>query len=89
MRRGIIRKFQGSWGSGIGYLLIEDSKTHKVESIPCDNAPTVRALERAFGNIITEGHTANGAGYKGKEIYWEYDNFGLVLAGFTPVKEGK
>ena len=87
MRKGTIIEFRGSWSSGLGYLIIEDSRTHKVEAVPCDNAPTVRALEAAFGDTITPGHTANGTGYKGKEIYWDYDESGLVLGGFTPAEE--
>jgi len=87
MRRGIIKQFRGSWGSGIGYLHIEDSETGIIESVPCENAPTVRALEAAFGNVITPGHSANGTSYKDKEIYWDYDELGLVLGGFSPVKK--
>lgn len=85
--KGKILNFGGSWGSGLGFLLIKDSKTGAVESVPCDNACTVRALESAFGNVITTGHTANGNGYKGQEIYWSYDEMGLVLGAFTPVAE--
>ena len=87
MRKGITVNFRGSWGSGLGYLDIEDSETKQVEAVPCDNASTVRALEAAFGNVITPGHTANGPGYKGQEIYWDYDEIGLVLGGFSPVDQ--
>jgi len=55
--------------------------------VSCDNPATVRALELAFGNVITDGHTANGDGYKGREVYWSLDEFGLVLAAFTPVED--
>lgn len=85
--KGKIRGFGGSWLSGLGFLLIEDSDTHTIESVPCENSSTVRALESAFGNVITEGHTANGNGYKGQEIFWSYDEAGIVLGGFTPVGE--
>jgi len=87
MRRGIIKQFRGSWGSGIGYLDIEDSETGIIESVPCENAPTVRALEVCFGKVITPGHSADGTGYKDKEIYWDYDELGLVLGGFSPVEK--
>lgn len=87
MNKGTIIQFRGSWSSGMGFLVIKDSKTGEVQSIPCDNAPTVRALEACFGDTITEGHTANGKGYIGKEIYWDYDEMGLMLEGFTPVDE--
>lgn len=87
MRKGIIKQFRGSWGSGIGYLDIEDLETGITESVPCENAPTVRALEACFGKVITPGHSADGIGYKDKEIYWDYDELGSVLGGFSPVEE--
>ena len=88
IRKGRLIQFGGSWGSGLGTLEIEDSETGEREYVHCDNGATVRALEAAFGNVITDGHTANGGGYKGREVYWSYDELGLVLAGFTPVEDG-
>ena len=87
IRKGRLIQFQGSWQSGLGSLEIEDSETGAHELVPCDNGATVRALEDAFGDVITEGHTANGDGYKGQEVYWSLDEFGLVLGGFTPVAD--
>ncbi|GAH68709.1 unnamed protein product [marine sediment metagenome] len=87
IRKGKLIQFHGSWGSGLGTLEIEDSKTGAPEHVHCDNGATVRALEAAFGDVITEGHTANGDGYKGQEVYWSYDEFGLVLEAFTPVED--
>ncbi|GAH87668.1 unnamed protein product, partial [marine sediment metagenome] len=60
IRKGRLIQFRGSWGSGLGTLEIEDSETGEHEHIPCDNSATVRALETAFGDVITNGHTANG-----------------------------
>ena len=88
IRKGRLIQFRGSWGSGLGTLEIEDSETGEREPVPCDNGATVRALETAFGNVITNGHTANGDGYKGREVYWSLDELGLVLEGFTPVEDG-
>jgi len=88
IRKGRLIQFRGSWGSGLGTLEIEDSETGECEHIPCDNGATVRALEAAFGNVITNGHTANGDGYKGREVYWSLDELRLVLEGFTPVEDG-
>jgi len=85
IRKGRLIQFRGSWGSGLGTLEIEDSETGLHEQVFCDNGATVRALEAAFGNVITDGHTANGDGYKGQEVYWSLDELGLVLEGFTPV----
>ena len=87
IKKGRLIQFRGSWGSGLGSLEIEDSETGVPEHVPCDNGATVRALEDAFGDVITEGHTANGNGYKGREVYWSYDEFGLVLEGFTPIED--
>ena len=87
IRKGSLVQFHGSWGSGLGTLEIEDSETGERELVPCDNGATVRALEAAFGDVITPGHTANGDGYKGQEVYWSCDEFGLVLEGFTPVED--
>ena len=78
IRRGILVEFQGTQESGVGYLLIRDSKTGIIESVPCENAPTVRALEACFGNTITEGHTAEGVGYKGREVFWTCDWLGVL-----------
>ena len=86
IRKGRLIQFRGSWQSGLATLEIEDSETGAHECIPCDNGATVRALEAAFGNVITPGHTANGNGYKGKEVFWSYDEIGFVLGGFTPVE---
>ncbi|MBA7686798.1 hypothetical protein ES703_95257 [subsurface metagenome] len=88
IRKGKLIQFRGSWGSGLGTLEIEDSETGECEQVPCDNGATVRALEAAFGNVITPAHTANGDGYKGREVYWSLDELGLVLEGFTPVEDG-
>ncbi|MBA7622235.1 hypothetical protein ES703_29609 [subsurface metagenome] len=87
VKKGRLIQFRGSWGSGLATLEIEDSETGAHELIPCDNGATVRALEAAFGDVITPGHTANGDGYKGKEVYWSFDELGLVLEGFTPVED--
>jgi hypothetical protein len=86
IRKGTLLSFSGSFGSGLGTLDIRDAKTKKIDSVPCDNGPTVRALEAAFGDTITAGHRANGNGYKGWVVYWVVDDVG-VLAGFTPAGE--
>jgi len=86
IKKGKILEFRGSWGSGLGTLFIEDSETGEVEAVLCENGPTVRALEAAFGNVITPGHSACGSGHKGQEIFWSVDDLGL-LSGFTPVEQ--
>ncbi|MFA5032869.1 MAG: hypothetical protein WC614_07610 [bacterium] len=84
--KGKIQGFGGSWCSGLGFLIIEDSETHTIESVPCENSSTGRALEAAFENVITPDHTVNGTGHIGKEIFWSCDNLG-ILEWFIPVKE--
>ena len=86
LRKGKIRGFKGSWMSGLGALVIEDSENGTVEDVHCDNGATVRALDACFGNVIGEGHTVNDKAWKGQEIYWSYDDMGLILGGFTPVE---
>lgn len=85
LEKGTIKDFNGNWGSGIATLIILDSKGH-IQNIHCENPTTVRALESAFGNVITEGHTVNCNSFIGKEIYFSVDNIGL-LEVFTPVEE--
>ena len=79
VHRGIIDGFMGSWMSGLGTLLVSGSAVH------CDNAPTVRALDGCFGNVIAEGHTVNQKAIKGKDIVYSMD--GLILEAFTPTKD--
>ena len=82
IRKGTIAGFGGSWGSGLGHLRFEDGTV-----VHCENAPTVRALESAFGNVIGPGHTVNPHGdHVGQTIYYSTDDFG-ILDGFTPEDE--
>lgn len=79
--RGKIDGFAGSWGSGLGYLVVDG------RSIPCDNGPTVRALEACFGGVIGKAHdVVGGPSWVGKEIVYSVDEVGL-LAGFTPAED--
>lgn len=90
VRKGKLKGFRGSWESGLGFLVIEDSETGSIEEIPCENGPTVRALEGCFGNVIGDAHCVKPdqeAGFYDREVYWSVDKFGFVLAGFTPIDE--
>lgn len=87
LQKGKLIGFAGSWGSGIGYLVLENSKGKQVR-IPCENGPTVRALDACFG-VIGPGHCVdlNSECFKNKvEIYYAVDDLGL-LSGFTPATE--
>ena len=87
IRKGIIKGFNGSWGSGLGTLVIEDEVEGTV-AVPCDNGPTVRALQQAFGDTVGDGHTVKPQGaYVDQEVYWMYDDMGLTLEVFVPVGE--
>jgi hypothetical protein len=82
VHRGIIEGFRGSYGSGLGYLIVSG------KPIPCDNGQTVRSLEAAFGNAIGEGHTVNNeGGFIGQDIVFSYDDMGLMMEGFTPTED--
>ena len=70
IKRGEIIGFQGSWMSGLGTLIVKNLDTGMVENISCENAPTGRAFENAFGDIIQAGHTADFSKIKGKQIFY-------------------
>ena len=79
MDRGTIGGFMGSWGSGLGYLVING------RPIPCHNGPTIRALEACFGDVLAPGHTVNQESIAGKEIRYSVGPWG-VLEAFSPVE---
>jgi hypothetical protein len=78
---GEITGFSGNWLSGIAILFINEKPVH------CENAPTVRALESCFGNIIQAGHCASVENVIGEGIVFCFDEMGLLLAGFMPSLE--
>ena len=90
MKTGIIRGFRGSWSSGIGLLMIQDSNTGEIESVPCENASTIRALDDCFGNIIEAGNVVSQARFElgDLEIDWDFDDLGIMLGWFSPVGDG-
>lgn len=85
VKKGQIKDFSGTWGSGIAILKVK-LDTGKIMNIPSDNAPTVRALESAFGNIISAGHKADIKNAKNKWIFFELTDWG-TLKGFVPEGE--
>lgn len=85
--KGQIEGFYGSWGSGMALLKVKDLDTKTIKQIPCENGSTVRALESAFGGVITNGHSVDNRALKGQVIYYTWDDMGLMLAGFMPEKE--
>ena len=86
IEKGTIQEFRGSYMSGLATLVIED-EYGGIHYIPCDNAPTVRALEGAFGDVIGDAHDVKtDGGHTGKEVYYSTDFVGVLLA-FTPVDD--
>ena len=84
--RAHILSFHGSWLSGLAVLevLLVNGNTRLIY---CENAPTVRALETCFGNIIGPNHTAGiPPEVRDREIIVSVDEMGLLL-GFTPVED--
>ena len=75
--RGIIKGFGGSWGSGLAILIIEDSHG-ECHRIPCDNAPTVRALSYLFPNVIGANHSVNVNAIMNKQIEYDIDDIGVL-----------
>ncbi len=88
VHKGTILAFYGHGLSGLAHLQIVDSDSGVSNMIPCENAPTVRALEGAFGDVIAPNHTVDPSGnHVNQEIYWSFDEMGLVMESFTPVDE--
>lgn len=82
LQKGTILDFSGSWGSGMGFLKVK-LQNGTIKSIPCDNAETVRSLEAAFGDTISEGHTVKKKGaYVGKKISFAMTDWG-TMEGFN------
>jgi len=83
IQRGVIEGFQGTWGSGLGFLVVSGVP------VPCDNGSTVRALEGCFGDVIGPAHSVDNVngGHIGKEIFYSLDDMGMILEAFTPVDE--
>ena len=73
-----IVNFTGYWGSGIARLYFANGR-----DVPCENAPTVRALDSAFGDVIT-GHSVDLDALVGKEIIWWHGDMGMMMGGFIP-----
>lgn len=84
--KGKIIALHGSWQSGLAVLVIEDEDLG-VRMVHCENGPTVRALEGAFGDVIGNAHNIKeDGGHVGKEIYYSVDFLNLLEA-FTPVDD--
>lgn len=83
MRRGTIQGFAGSWGSGIATLTIREGDS--TVAIPCENAPTVRALAAMFPDVIGDGHCVNVGALEGQEVQFCMDDMGLMLGGLAPM----
>lgn len=80
---GTIIGFQGNWGSGLATLWVKCRG--RPLPVLCDNAPTVRALDGCFGDVIDEDHTVNQDAISGKRIRFETNWMGL-LESFEPVE---
>ncbi len=84
--RAKILGFQGSWGSGMAFLNVEDLDTGTIEAVPADSGPLGRALGSAFG-AIGSGHTIDNSQIEGQEIFYVMDDMGLTMGCFMPVEE--
>ena len=84
MKTGIIKDFQGSWGSGVATLVLKVGR--KTETIHCENAPTVRALASMFPGVIVEGHCVNVDALRGQRVQFALDDMGLMLGALAPAE---
>ena len=83
--RGKIAVLWGLPGSGLARLnlVLEDKN---MVSLPCENAPTVSALDDAFGNVIGQDHSINpDGGHIDQEIIAQIGDDG-IMEGFMPVE---
>ena len=80
LKHGVIDGFIGTWGSGLGYLVIDGCP------VPCDNTATVRALEACFGRVVAPGHLVDQESIVGREIWYQVGLWG-VLEAFSPVDD--
>jgi len=85
VKKGRIVAFRGTWGSGLATLEIEGE--NGVDSVHCENAATVRALEAAFGDVIGPGHTVKIDTLKGQPIAYTMGEMGLILGSFARISE--
>ena len=85
MKTGVIVGFEATRGSGIAFLVVK-RQDGGIERVACDNGPTVRALEQAFGDVIRPGHTVDVTAVLDRTIQYETDDLGL-LSWFEPVAE--
>jgi hypothetical protein len=85
MRTGTIKDFRGSWGSGIATLVLEVDG--HVKHIHCENAPTVRALQAMFPDVIVAGQTIDVPSLVDREVEFEIDGNSGILLGLGPVEK--
>ena len=78
--QGTIQGFYGTWNSGIARIAIDD------RTIPCDNEPTVRALQDLFGEVIQPGHVVDGEAICGHDVVYSVNDLGL-LSGLLPAHQ--
>jgi hypothetical protein len=82
---GKILSFEGSWNSGIAYLVVKTE--NRIEVIPADSGCLGRALVDAFGSeVYGKGHSVNNEAIYGKKIFYGLTRWG-TLEGFTPLEE--
>ena len=86
LKRGTIIEFQGSYMSGLAMLVVKD-ENDMVKYVSCENTSMVKALESAFGNVISNSHNVKSdGGHVGKDIFYHVDDFG-VIEWFIPVED--
>jgi hypothetical protein len=79
---GEIQGLMATFHSGLAQLVV--SVDGKQRFLSADNGALVRALERAFGGVIGEGHKASVEHLIGVPIAYEVTDYG-TLAGFSPI----
>ena len=85
VKKGRIDGLGGSHGSGLAKLYIETEDG--LITVPCDNGPTVRALDAAFPGFIQSNHSFDNQIIKGRPIAYVMDDMGLILGAFVLISD--
>lgn len=78
MREATIVGFIGTAGSGIAFLILQETGKYGHIRVPSDNGPLARHLDSLFPGFIKHGHSVDPSVIKGKRIRYSTNSFGLL-----------
>ncbi len=83
LRKGTIVGFEGSWGSGLAGLVLEEHGDRV--TVYADSGPLGRALESYYGASCL-GNVIDESRIEGREVMFATDSMGL-LVGLAPADD--